>query len=124
MPKPNRWMAEKRYEIVLEVLRREGPTAQIARRHQVSEALIKRWRERFSKVVGLSRRNYYRHVRGVVNDRLRGHGSFPRSYEEFMAGGDVEAAGGLASSCLGVCDPVGEAEDDCGLKILTNGTAQ
>ena len=47
MPKPSRWTAEKRYQIVLEVLRGKESIAQIARRHKVSDALLHRWRERF-----------------------------------------------------------------------------
>lgn len=47
MPKPSRWTAEKRYEIVQEVLRHKEPVAQIARRHGVSDALIHQWRQRF-----------------------------------------------------------------------------
>jgi transposase len=47
MAKPSRWSAEKRYEIVKEALSQKEPIGQIARRHQVSEALIYRWREKF-----------------------------------------------------------------------------
>jgi transposase-like protein len=47
MPKPSRWTAEKRYEIVVEILKGKEPITQIARRHQVSDALIHRWRDRF-----------------------------------------------------------------------------
>jgi len=47
MPKPSRWTAEKRFEIVQEVLRQKEAVTQIARRHGVSDALIHRWRERF-----------------------------------------------------------------------------
>ena len=47
MSKPSRWTAEKRYQIVKEALSQKEPMAQIARRHQVSEALIYRWREKF-----------------------------------------------------------------------------
>jgi transposase-like protein len=47
MVKPSRWTAEKRYEIVKEALSQKEPIGQIARRHQVSEGLIYRWRERF-----------------------------------------------------------------------------
>jgi transposase-like protein len=47
MPKPSRWTAEKRYEIVVEILKGKEPITQIARKHQVSDALIHRWRERF-----------------------------------------------------------------------------
>lgn len=47
MPRPSRWTAEKRYEIVMAVLRQKETIAQIARRHQVSDTLIHRWRERF-----------------------------------------------------------------------------
>jgi transposase len=47
MAKPSRWTAEKRYQIVKEALSQKEPMAQIARRHQVSEALIYRWREKF-----------------------------------------------------------------------------
>lgn len=47
MPRPSRWTAEKRYEIVMEMLRGQEPIAKIARKHQVSDALLHRWRERF-----------------------------------------------------------------------------
>jgi transposase len=47
MAKPSRWNAEKRYQIVKEALSQKEPMGQIARRHQVSEALIYRWREKF-----------------------------------------------------------------------------
>jgi transposase-like protein len=47
MAKPSRWGAEKRYQIVKEVLGQKEPIGQIARRHQVSEALIYRWRDKF-----------------------------------------------------------------------------
>jgi transposase len=47
MAKPSRWTAEKRYQIVKEALSQKEPMGQIARRHQVSEALIYRWREKF-----------------------------------------------------------------------------
>ena len=40
MPKPNRWSAEKRYEIVLEMLRGKESIAQIARSHKVSTAAL------------------------------------------------------------------------------------
>jgi transposase len=45
--KPSRWTAEKRYQIVKEALSQKEPIGQIARRHEVSEALIYRWRENF-----------------------------------------------------------------------------
>ena len=47
MPKPSRWSVEKRYEIVMEVIKGKEPIAQIARKHQVSDAIIHKWRERF-----------------------------------------------------------------------------
>lgn len=47
MPKPSRWTVEKRYEIVMEVIRGKEPIAAIARKHQVSDAIIHKWRERF-----------------------------------------------------------------------------
>ena len=47
MPKPSRWTPEKRYEIVMEILRGKESITQIARKHQVSDALMHRWRERF-----------------------------------------------------------------------------
>ena len=47
MPKPSRWTEEKRYEIVMEALKGKEPIAQIARKHQVSDAIIHKWRERF-----------------------------------------------------------------------------
>ena len=46
-PQPSRWTAENRYEIVMEILKGKEPTTQIARKHQVSDALMHRWRERF-----------------------------------------------------------------------------
>jgi len=47
MAKPSRWSAEKRYQIVKEALSQKEPIGQIARRHQVSEGLIYRWRDKF-----------------------------------------------------------------------------
>lgn len=47
MAKPSRWNAEKRYQIVKEALSQKEPLGQIARRHQVSEGLIYRWRDKF-----------------------------------------------------------------------------
>lgn len=47
MAKPSRWNAEKRYQIVKEALSQKEPLEQIARRHQVSEGLIYRWRDKF-----------------------------------------------------------------------------
>jgi len=47
MAKPSRWNAEKRYQIVREALSQKEPVGQIARRHQVSEGLIYRWRDKF-----------------------------------------------------------------------------
>jgi transposase-like protein len=47
MAKPSRWDAEKRYQIVKEALSQKEPVGQIARRHQVSEGLIYRWRDKF-----------------------------------------------------------------------------
>lgn len=47
MPKPSRWTAEKRYEIIREVLKHEESISQIARKYQVSDAVVHRWRERF-----------------------------------------------------------------------------
>ena len=47
MAKPSRWNAEKRYQIVKEALSQKEPMGQIARRHQVSEGLIYRWRDKF-----------------------------------------------------------------------------
>ena len=47
MAKPSRWSAEKRYQIVKEALSQKEPVGQIARRHQVSEGLIYRWRDKF-----------------------------------------------------------------------------
>jgi transposase len=47
MAKPSRWTAEKRYQIVKKALSQKEPMAQIARRHQVSEGLMYRWREKF-----------------------------------------------------------------------------
>ena len=47
MAKPSRWTAEKRYQIVKEALSQKEPVGQIARRHQVSEGLIYRWRDKF-----------------------------------------------------------------------------
>ena len=47
MPRRNRWTAEKRGEFVMELLKGKAPTTQIARKHQVSDALMDRWRQRF-----------------------------------------------------------------------------
>jgi transposase len=47
MPKPSRWTVEKRYEIVMEAIKGKEPIAAIARRHQISDAIIHKWRERF-----------------------------------------------------------------------------
>jgi transposase-like protein len=47
MAKPSRWTAEKRYQIVKEALSQKEAVGQIARRHQVSEGLIYRWRDKF-----------------------------------------------------------------------------
>lgn len=47
MAKPSRWNAEKRYQIVKEALSQKEPIGRIARRYQVSEALIYRWRDKF-----------------------------------------------------------------------------
>ena len=47
MAKPSWWTAQKRYEIVKEALSQKEPLGQIARRHQVCEGLIYRWRDRF-----------------------------------------------------------------------------
>jgi transposase-like protein len=47
MAKPSRWSGEKRYQIVREALGQKEPLGQIARRHQVSEGLIYRWRDKF-----------------------------------------------------------------------------
>jgi transposase-like protein len=47
MAKPSRRTAEKRYQIVKEALSQKEPMGQIARGHQVSEALIYRWQEKF-----------------------------------------------------------------------------
>jgi transposase-like protein len=47
MAKPSRWNAEKRYQIVKDMLSQKEPIGQIARRHQVSEGLIYRWRDKF-----------------------------------------------------------------------------
>src|SRR5258707_8740030 len=47
MDKPSRWNAEKRYQIVKEALSQKEPMGQIGRRHQVSEGLIYRWRDKF-----------------------------------------------------------------------------
>ena len=47
MPKPSRWSAEKRFEIIREVLNGKESISQIARKNQVSDALIHRWRKKF-----------------------------------------------------------------------------
>ena len=47
MPKPSRWSAEKRFEIIREVLNGKESISEIARNHQVSDALIHRWRKKF-----------------------------------------------------------------------------
>ncbi len=50
MAKPSRWTAEKRYQIVKEALSQKEPLGQLARRHQVSERLIYRWRDKFLRM--------------------------------------------------------------------------
>ena len=47
MAKTSRWNVEKRYEVVNKMLSQKEPIGQIARRHQVSERLIYRWRDKF-----------------------------------------------------------------------------
>lgn len=47
MPKPSRWTADKRFEIIREVLNGEESISQIARKYQVSDSLIHRWRKKF-----------------------------------------------------------------------------
>ena len=47
MVKPSRWNGEKGYQIVKAMLSQKEPIGQIARRHQVSERLIYRWRDKF-----------------------------------------------------------------------------
>jgi transposase-like protein len=47
MPRKSGLMAEERVEVVLALLRREEPAASLARRYQVSEATIYRWRDAF-----------------------------------------------------------------------------
>jgi len=59
MPKPSRWTVEKRYEIVMEVIKGKEPITHIARKHQVSDAIIHKWREKFYEAgkVGLNFEN-------------------------------------------------------------------
>lgn len=47
MPRKSELKAEERVEVVLALLRREEPAAALARRYQVSEATIYRWRDAF-----------------------------------------------------------------------------
>jgi transposase-like protein len=47
MPRKSGLKAEERVEVVLALLRREEPAAALARRYQVSEATIYRWRDAF-----------------------------------------------------------------------------
>jgi len=47
MPKPSRWTPEKRFEIVMETLTGKESISAIARKHQVSDSLIHRWRDLF-----------------------------------------------------------------------------
>lgn len=47
MPRKSELTAEERAEVVLALLRREESAAALARRHQVSEATIYRWRDAF-----------------------------------------------------------------------------
>lgn|SRR5262245_35687580 len=47
MPKKSELSTEERVEVVLSLLRREEPAAALARRYQVSEATIYRWRDAF-----------------------------------------------------------------------------
>ena len=47
MPRQSELKPEERVEVVLALLRREEPAAALARRHQVSEATIYRWRDAF-----------------------------------------------------------------------------
>jgi transposase-like protein len=47
MPRKSGLKPEERVEVVLALLRREEPAAALARRYQVSEATIYRWRDAF-----------------------------------------------------------------------------
>ena len=47
MPRKSELKADERVEVVLALLRREEPAAALARRYQVSEATIYRWRDAF-----------------------------------------------------------------------------
>jgi len=47
MPKKSELKVEQRVEVVLSVLRKEEPAAVLARRYQVSEQTIYRWRDSF-----------------------------------------------------------------------------
>ncbi|HLW78136.1 MAG TPA: helix-turn-helix domain-containing protein [Terriglobia bacterium] len=47
MPRKSELKPEERVEVVLALLRREEPAAALARRYQVSEATIYRWRDAF-----------------------------------------------------------------------------
>src|SRR5215510_7512936 len=79
MPKPSRWTQEKRYEIVMETVRGKESISAIARKHQVSDALIHRWRERFFEggraVLAMDGGDKYRSLRGMTDYQRQGRGS-------------------------------------------------
>lgn len=47
MGRPPKWTPEQKRRMVLAVLAREGSVAEIARRHQVSETSLAKWRDQF-----------------------------------------------------------------------------
>lgn len=47
MGRPLQWTAEQKLPLVLSVLRGEGSVAEIARRHQVSDVTLAKWRDAF-----------------------------------------------------------------------------
>ena len=47
MGKPLQWTSEQKLPLVLSVLRGEGSVAEIARRHQVSDVTLGKWRDAF-----------------------------------------------------------------------------
>ena len=47
MGKPLQWTPEQKLPLVLSVLREEGSIAEIARRHQVSDVTLGKWRDAF-----------------------------------------------------------------------------
>ena len=56
MPRPPKIAVEKKLQIVLSVLRGELTVAEAARRNQVSETSVAKWREQFVVAVALASR--------------------------------------------------------------------